>query len=187
MKYLALTAGLLLSGCLLFDPQLNQQISDINGRIGQHYWPTRTLPVCDRPRPDSNLCVDHTDGFVVTGAGSDGKIAYFQVKADNGGAGYIKYTFNDALSIEDPVAKRKNEEAERAERQRADAECKRRGQPRTGMSLAQVRATCWGEPNHVNRTEGITAIHDQLVHNNDRYIYMTNGIVTSIQSSGTLR
>jgi hypothetical protein len=108
------------------------------------------------------------------------------VKADNGGAGYIKYTFNDALSIEDPVAKRQSEAAERTARIRAEAECRRRGTPTIGMTLAQARATCWGEPYNVNRTEGAGGTNDQLVFNQG-YVYVTNGIVTSIQTSGSYR
>jgi hypothetical protein len=69
----------------------------------------------------------------------------------------------------------------------AVAECKRRGNPRVGMTADQVTATCWGKPEHVNRTETGTHISDQYVYSSGRYVYLENGIVTSIQSSGTLR
>lgn len=188
MKYLALMIGLLLPGCFAFNRELNSQIDLINSRVGQHFFLAKALPVCSRPRVEDRDCVEHADGIVVTGAGSDGKSAYYQVKADDGGAGYIKFDLGaDAFRAVDVIAELKEQEAERARRQRADAECRRRGAPRIGMSLAQVRATCWGEPNHVNRTETAGAIRDQLVFGDDRYVYIVNGTVTSIQASGKLQ
>jgi hypothetical protein len=63
------------------------------------------------------------------------------------------------------------------------------GPPRTriGMTAKQVEATCWGKPEHVNRTQTAGVISDQYVYSNGRYVYLHNGIVTSIQATGTLR
>jgi hypothetical protein len=56
-----------------------------------------------------------------------------------------------------------------------------------GMTAKQVEATCWGKPNHVNRTETAGVIFDQYVYSDSRYVYLQNGVVTSIQATGTLR
>jgi hypothetical protein len=55
------------------------------------------------------------------------------------------------------------------------------------MSYKQVEATCWGKPEHVNRTENASAIEDQYVYGDGRYVYLRNGVVTSIQASGSVR
>jgi hypothetical protein len=47
---------------------------------------------------------------------------------------------------------------------KAAAECKRRGDPRFGVTAKQVEATCWGKPDHVNRTETAGVISDQHVY-----------------------
>jgi hypothetical protein len=67
------------------------------------------------------------------------------------------------------------------------AECRRKGDPRVGMSAQQVEKTCWGKPDHVNRTTTAGVVSDQYVYGDDRYVYLRNGIVTSIQTSGRLR
>ena len=69
----------------------------------------------------------------------------------------------------------------------AAAECKRRGDPRVGMTAEQVKASCWGKPGHVNRTHTADGISDQYVYGDGRYVDLRDGIVTSIQGAGTLR
>jgi hypothetical protein len=67
------------------------------------------------------------------------------------------------------------------------ADCKRRGDPKIGMTTKEVTATCWGKPQHVNRTATANVISDQFVYGNGRYVYLENGIVRSIQITGALR
>jgi hypothetical protein len=62
------------------------------------------------------------------------------------------------------------------------AECKRRGEPRIGMTYKQVEETCWGKPKDVNRTQTASGTSDQLVYSDGHYVYLRNGIVTGIQS-----
>lgn len=68
-----------------------------------------------------------------------------------------------------------------AERAKIDAECKRVGSPRIGMTIAQVEKTCFGKPERVNRT--VTAGHafDQFVYADGNYLYFTDGVLTSFQ------
>ena len=110
------------------------------------------------------------DGIV---GGDELQLNYYRVTLDDGRTGYIEtsHLMTSGTDI-DPV--------------KAAAECKRRGDPRIGMTAKQVEATCWGKPDHVNRTQTAGVISDQYVNSNDRYVYLSNGIVTSIQASGTL-
>jgi hypothetical protein len=177
-----MTLCLLLAGCLTDGaplPSLFQaQIEEMQTKIGHHYFAGPPVRFCKNYALGSD-CEFKQGGFTVTGVKVADRMPppFFQVKLDTGEEEFIDSLYSGGFLSEDPVVAKA----------RADAECKRRGQPHVGMSLAQVRATCWGEPNHVNRTEGAGGVHDQLVYGSDRYVYMTNGIVTSIQSSARLR
>jgi hypothetical protein len=69
----------------------------------------------------------------------------------------------------------------------AAAKCRQAGVPQVGMTVEQVKATCWGAPGHVNRTTTANVVFDQLVYGSDRYVYMRDGVVESVQNSGRLR
>jgi hypothetical protein len=99
--------------------------------------------------------------------------SYDHVTLDDGRTGYIGTSdLSTHGTDKDPV--------------KVAADCKRRGDPRIGMTATQVEATCWGKPDHVNRTQTAAGISDQYVYGDSRYVYLQNGIVTSIQASGTL-
>jgi hypothetical protein len=132
---------------------------------------TRCPPLAPPPVGDTHHI--KVDG-IERGSGTDIALHYCHVTLDDGRTGYIETGGLLAYATDvDPV--------------KAAADCKRRGDPRIGMTAKQVEATCWGKPEHVNRTETAGAISDQYVYSNDRYVYLHNGIVTSIQASGTLR
>jgi hypothetical protein len=67
------------------------------------------------------------------------------------------------------------------------ADCKRRGNPKIGMTTKEVTATCWGKPRQVNRTETSNVIFDQFIYGDGRYVYLENGVVRSVQMTGALR
>jgi hypothetical protein len=71
--------------------------------------------------------------------------------------------------------------------EKAAAECKRRGNPRVGMSVKQVIATCWGKPDHVYHRETARGVSERYVYDDGRYVLFHNGTVTSVQMRGTLR
>ena len=54
-------------------------------------------------------------------------------------------------------------------------------EPQIGMTAEEVRNSTWGEPQDINTT--ITAYHttEQWCYSNNRYVYLEDGIVTSIQ------
>lgn len=53
--------------------------------------------------------------------------------------------------------------------------------PQIGMTAAEVVKTSWGRPNDINRTTTASNIHEQWVYYGGRYVYLDNGIVTTIQ------
>jgi len=76
-------------------------------------------------------------------------------------------------------AKRKVEAAKAA----AKHPCKVKGGVAVGMTRAQVYASCWGKPTKINITTTGSGDHEQLVYPGYQYVYLHNGIVTSIQTS----
>lgn len=56
--------------------------------------------------------------------------------------------------------------------------------PSIGMTASEVRESSWGEPSDINRTTTSFGVSEQWVYSNYsgyRYIYLDDGIVTSIQ------
>jgi hypothetical protein len=135
--------------------------------IGKDLW-VPAVHLCEKPDlldssctqmpgPDLHLKID------------DEKMAqgqfYYHVTLEDGRTGYALSTLVLSFATEmDP------------------AECKRRGEPRIGMTYKQVEATCWGKPKDINRTQTASGVTDQLVYGEGYYVYTRNGIVTGIQS-----
>ena len=184
-SYILLLA-LALAGCgaAQQQPSLEQQMyaqtkALYEGDIGKEYWVKggilRFCPVpafldtrCEIIR-EGHLKIDGIEQgiFELSSYGNvpDSK-PYYHVKLDDGRTGFVLPADLSA--------------------QARDFDCKPHD-PRIGMTAKQVEATCWGKPDHVNRTETAGVISDQYVYGDSRYVYLQNGIVTSIQASGTLR
>jgi hypothetical protein len=99
----------------------------------------------------------------------------YSVKFDNGKRGWVKEL---DLLLSD------NEEDHRkfvTEANREKAECDRKGGVRVGMTAAQVRASCWGSPRTINKTTTASGTREQWVYGGNNYVYLDNGVVTSIQ------
>jgi len=56
-----------------------------------------------------------------------------------------------------------------------------RSAPAIGMTAQQVLDSQWGKPTKINKTITANVIYEQWVYSVDRYIYLENGIVVSIQ------
>jgi hypothetical protein len=54
-------------------------------------------------------------------------------------------------------------------------------EPEIGMTSDEVRASLWGEPEDVNTTETADGTSEQWCYSDSRYVYLDNGVVTSIQ------
>ena len=66
----------------------------------------------------------------------------------------------------------------------AAAECKKKGNPKLGMTAAQVKATCWGPPTYVNAKVRKTGKYEQYVYGDNKFVYLRDGIVTSVSIKG---
>ncbi len=55
--------------------------------------------------------------------------------------------------------------------------------PSIGMTASEVESSSWGKPEKKNITEYAWGTEEQWVYSNYRYVYLKNGIVTSIQRS----
>lgn len=60
-----------------------------------------------------------------------------------------------------------------------------KSEPQIGMTSDEVKASNWGEPIKINKTTTANNVSEQWVYTdsfgNTKYIYLDNGIVTSIQ------
>ena len=54
-------------------------------------------------------------------------------------------------------------------------------EPSIGMTSKEVRASRWGSPDDVNKTTTASGITEQWVYSSGKYIYLDNGVVTTIQ------
>lgn len=105
---------------------------------------------------------------------------WFEVVIESGQTGFIPNMPTSPLARESPqvVAKR-----EMAAKEAADAICKAKGQPQVGMTQSQVEETCWGHPRRVNTTTTAGHRFDQMFYAASFYVYLTDGVVTAVQSS----
>lgn len=82
------------------------------------------------------------------------------------------------------AAKAKEIAREQAYRQQ-QAEWAARVEPRIGMSSGQAEKSTWGYPDKVNKTTNVNGVSEQWVYRmyrgQSRYLYFTNGVLTSMQ------
>jgi hypothetical protein len=159
-----------------FEKGFLQEKAKYESNLGKTYWlragwflcPTPTTNVIDCSSIDAGSKLQ-LDG-IGRGVTSD---AHYHVILEDGRTGYFAAVALVAYGTDiDPA--------------QAAAECKRRGDPRIGMSAKQVVATCWGKPDHVDRRETARGVTERYVYDNGR-VLLHNGIVTSVQFRGTLR
>jgi hypothetical protein len=152
-----------------------------NEYVGKDYWVTgNLLQLCEGPstlhcsqflQPGTHLKVDglvpnHSE---VSGTSIDQP--YFHIVIDDGRAGFVDAVIlSNATANIDPVT--------------AAAVCKKKGNPKRGMTAAQVKATCWGSPAYVNAKMRTTGKHEQYVYGDNKFVYLRDGIVTSVSVKG---
>lgn len=181
---IAVTAAAWLSaGCTpTVQDAVARRDAHMQGNIGETRYFSRTgfASICATPeatgRPYSdNSCRRPTSGavkIVDVPAVSASILPVYEVAVD-GAKAYMKHS--DWLSLDTDHARK----AEAA----AKADCDRRGGVSIGMTSKQVLASCWGKPQRVNRTITAGMDHEQWVYPGYNYVYVRNGIVTSIQTS----
>ena len=152
-----------------------------NDYIGKDYWVIAgTSQLCERPsgphcgeflRSGTHLKVDGlVTNHVDIGARSTDD-PFFHVVLDDGRSGFV-----DALLLTTTTTT--------ADPALVVAECKRKGDPKLGMNAAQVAATCWGRPQYVNTKIRKTGKYEQYVYGDNKFVYLHNGIVTSVSVKG---
>jgi len=146
--------------------------------IGKDLWVRIPVFLCTKPA--SNPEGECTLVAVTTKLQPDGieegmfGNPYYHVKLADGRTGYVNAS---SFAVE----------TTEVDLQKAAADCKRRGNPRVGMTAKQVRATCWGDPSHVDHRETVRGVSERYVYGKGRYVLLHNGVVTSVQMGGTLR
>jgi hypothetical protein len=166
-----------------FTPVTNSSLPSMqkyNGYIGKDYWVSdrSPLPFCKDPtslhcleflQPGTHLKVDGLVPNHSEAAGTSIDDPYFHVVLDDGRSGFAdSLILSTRTTAIDPVV--------------AAAECKKKGDPKLGMNAAQVAATCWGPPNYVNTKIRKTGKYQQYVYGDDKFVYLHNGIVTSVSA-----
>jgi hypothetical protein len=154
--------------------------------VGKTFWLARGVLLCEKPmlitatkcdpvEKNTRLQVDGLEqGFdEENGVRHLNGMAFYRITLADGRAGYVLTSSFDGSTTTIDLEK-------------AAAECKRRGEPRVGMTAKQVEATCWGKPNHVDRLKTVRGTTDRYLYDQGRVI-LRNGIVTSVQINGTLR
>ncbi|MFZ0146798.1 MAG: hypothetical protein WBG18_16965 [Xanthobacteraceae bacterium] len=119
-----------------FEKAFLEERSKYEPNLGKTYWLTGSSFLCPTPTTNVIDCASIDAGSklqldgIERGVTSD---AYYHVKLEDGRTGYIS-AFNLVRfgTDVDPA--------------QAAAECKRRGDPRVGMTRKQVEETCWGRP-----------------------------------------
>lgn len=61
--------------------------------------------------------------------------------------------------------------------------CARVGGVRVGLNVEGVLKSCWGKPVRINRTTTASHEHEQWVYGGGQYVYLVDGVVTSIQTT----
>lgn len=136
-----------------FEKDFLQEKAKYEPNIGKNYWLLGSRFLCPTPVTNVLDCTSIPPGGklqldgIERGVTSD---AYYHVKLEDGRTGYIAALDLVRFATDvDPA--------------QAAAECKRRGEPRVGMSAKQVLATCWGKPEHVDRRETARGVTERYV------------------------
>ncbi len=146
--------------------------------IGKDYWVQVPVSLCKRPAHNPEGECELVG--VITKLQPDGiergtfGAPYYHVILADGRTGYV-----DASSFVS--------NATAIDLEKAAADCKRRGDPRVGMSAKKLVATCWGKPSHVDRRETARGISERYVYGKTEYVILHNGIVTAVETRGRLR
>ena len=189
-----LAAPALLAGCVRSNTAVLESVDNkiflqakatAEPNVGKTFWLARALLICDKPmlitetkcdpvEKNTRLQVDRIEqGFdEENGVRRSTGFAFYHIAVADGRTGYVLTSSFDSSATTIDLEK-------------IAAECKRRGEPRVGMTAKQVEATCWGKPDRVDRLKTAQGTTDRYVYERGRVI-LKNGVVTSVKISGTL-
>lgn len=154
--------------------------NDCHGLVGKRLWvsiPSWNPNVVEVS--PSQYDYEHTlklrrGSFLVEDVVPNKTLGYdFVVALPNGKTGYVWNSAFIFLLDYDPV---------KAARRRT-ADCVRRGQPKIGMTEAQVVASCWGRPTRVIKKTTAEKIEESFLYVHGRAIRLVNGRATEIIES----
>jgi len=134
---------------------------------------------------DSYVRVEFPDGklaYLEEGASFDFDYKKASLFRNVASRGKPCYDFLECVLTESPEQLRAAEKTSRAKAAAAAAAWKARGGVAIGMTASQVRASNWGKPQKINRSSGSYGTHEQWVYDGNNYLYLQNGVVTSIQN-----
>jgi hypothetical protein len=159
---------------------LNTGDQDIDSdALNKRYWINpKSVPifVCQSTGYPAKTegCEERTGGSFVVDRVFAGQYGwkYDHVTFDDGKSGYIRDYEKVRFLSEDPLLTAAKE---------AEGECKQRGEPRIGMSIAEVVATCWGRPAQIKPVNGANGAQQQYVYGSGKSLYFTNGILAKIE------
>ena len=161
-----------------YQEQFLREKADYEANLGKNYWALMDMAACPVPTLiEDGKCEGvpkgtkfQADSIEQGPVGS----AYYHVKLEDGRVGFISAGKVVYLATQiDPM--------------QTAADCIRRGEPRVGMSRQRLEATCWGKPDRVDRRETARGVSERYIYGKRRFVLLHNGIVTSVQVSGTLR
>jgi hypothetical protein len=149
--------------------------------IGKTFWVKGQVRLCPEPNNDlmpecvtmaapRRLLVDRIEpGIHRLVRTVINPIPYCHVTSDDALVGYVMCSalLADATDVDPAVAA---------------AECKRRGEPRIGMSAKQLEATCWGKPYTIKRKQTAEAVSDKYIYDGGRSVLLRNGVVVTIRT-----
>ena len=171
-----LLIGLALASCAE-PPPPTSTVEASQKYVGQRRW-VGSLAI--------NLCgsLDMARVYCERRINSGGLVVQQSVRSNSSDVHFVKFDDGKEGWISDiDVALSDDKEAhdqQVAEKQ----ECDRRGGVSVGMTREQVYASCWGKPTKINSAGGR---REQLVYPGPQYVYLRDGVVTSIQTSKSSR
>ena len=148
-------------------------------QANKYYWlgPRAAVRLCPKPAPDildRIQCPEVTSGkFTVTEVVLFNKVpSYYRIEMESGLAGYVRADDKVHFLGEDPKVLASVPKAN----------CAKLGEPKIGMTAAEVEKTCWAKPISVNRVNVANHIREQHVYGQGRYLYFENDVLVAIEN-----
>jgi hypothetical protein len=170
----------------LYD-NLKAEVAQIRSYVGKQYWLAETgkwTELCPLPDRDFEKCKKLYQGsFTIKslalgeGSPADRPVGYplamYRVEMAGGQAGYISVIMRSRFLLESP----------KVTKDRAAAECGRRGQPKLGMTKQQATETCWGKPLKIIKTTTAAGVREDFLYGKDHILRFENESLSTIMES----
>ncbi len=155
-------------------------VKKCNYLIGKRVWvrpiKLEKVAICptdywQRKSYDPDPCKNVRSGtFTITGIQPRQYSNSFVVKLDDGKSALVGTDSILSLSLSDPVAVAKS----------LKEECKRRGQPKIGMTYDEAVASCWSKPLKIVKTTTASGVQEDYIYGRGHVLRFTDGKITAI-------